>query len=260
MKMNNPLFGLAMLATAAIAEVPSTVLFQGTISKAGVALTGSHKVSIGICTSNVTGAADCSPIYNSDNVIFSKGYYSVLLGKDIALPSIDRQLYLEVSIDGTTPEDRIALSSAPSALNAKLAEKAALADSTAGGAIRASTAKYADNALIADSTRGGAKRAALAARATLADKATIATSMTGITGAEDVVTVDAYNGLKINADAAYLQLPLNTVAPPNIDCNDASELGRMSLVNEGAQSPVKLYICRYMAGGSGIAWRGSDLP
>lgn len=127
MNIQKPAFGLILLASAAFAEVPRTMLFQGSVAQKGTPVTGSHKVVIDICTSNVVGAKDCTTLFPSTDVAFSKGYYSVLLGENTPLPVFDKQYYLEVSIDGTVSESRIALTSTPSALNAIRADSAAVA-------------------------------------------------------------------------------------------------------------------------------------
>lgn len=124
---------LALVAVAVMAQAPSTILFQGSMVKNKIALTGKHKLAVHLCpTVDVDDLNGCESVYASDNVLFNEGYYSVLLGESNPLPSFDKQWYLHISVDGTTPESRAPITATPNALYASNAGKASLADSAIG--------------------------------------------------------------------------------------------------------------------------------
>jgi hypothetical protein len=145
MTIHKQILSLALVASAAFAAVPSTMLFQGSMSQDGTPVSGRHKLVVQLCTSSsVNISSGCQTVF-SDSASFTQGYYSVAL---TSLPSFDQQWYMDVTMDNVPPLVRTALTSAPSALNAAVATRAnsaTLADSTTGGAKRAATAQTAQS-------------------------------------------------------------------------------------------------------------------
>ena len=189
--------GVSMLSAA----VPQSILFQGTMSQAGVSASGSLPMTIKLCTNvDATVTTGCTTVL-SQSVAFNKGYYAVNLpGDGFALPTFDKQYYVDITLDSKPTGVRIPLTSTPYALRSDIADsaghaatavtasnatKAVLADS-ATGALRSTTSLTSSKAALADSATG-ALRSAKSAVADSAGKAGFAVKMTGISVDADTV-------------------------------------------------------------------------
>jgi len=173
----------SLLVTLGFAAIPSTMLFQGSVSVGGKAVAdGKHKLEIFLCTSAaMSEVSGCTSVF-SDSVTSLRGYFSTILGVSTPLPAFDKPYFLELTVDSKKADSRIALTATPYALHATIADsagKANYADSSSKSGT-ASLATLATKATFADSTAksGVSTVADFATKATLADssgKAGIAT-------------------------------------------------------------------------------------
>lgn len=134
MRILRTLAALALLAPAAYAA-PLTLGHQGRLSDSGGApLEGDHSVTVSIYASSAGGSALWTDTFSA--VAFENGYYTLTLGSGAALSASafdTDDLWVGISVDSGPELGRIALTSAPYAIQASKAM------SVAGGTVDATS-------------------------------------------------------------------------------------------------------------------------
>jgi hypothetical protein len=126
--------GLCALASA---QMPTSVLFQGMLTKSGVAVSSNNEsLILKVCTAK-TGD-NCTTVFDGSVVVLN-GYYSALM---TGLPPMDKPYWIEVVANNTIASARIPLTASPYALRADVA------DSVAAGAAVTSINKLKDQVTL----------------------------------------------------------------------------------------------------------------
>jgi len=119
------LAGVCSLASNASAQVPRTISYQGVLTNSGTAANGKHLITVALYDAMSGGTM----LYQeSQEITIAEGIFNIEIGSQSPIPltlAFDLPYYLGVSVDGNaemTP--RIALSAAPYALTANVAELA----------------------------------------------------------------------------------------------------------------------------------------
>lgn len=120
MKLVNSLAVLALVASGALAAMPSTMLFQGNMTVGGQSPADPTTLVVSLYDAATTGTKVWEESFA--NVMFTNGSFAVLLGSTKALPTFDKPLFVQLTAGGKVAASRVPLTTAPYAQHAAMAD------------------------------------------------------------------------------------------------------------------------------------------
>lgn len=294
MNFRNIVAALAIASSGAFAALPSTMLFQGSITVDGAAQTGSTTLVVALYDASTAGTKVWEESFA--NVTLVNGAFAVQLGGTKALPAFDKPLYVQLAAGGKAAATRAPLTLAPyAAMAGAIPNVRSSADTTY---VDASTVNLgAEGMIVAHDGSATAYRSSFVDAKTSATGATLhlgakkrtSTSSAdgGVLLTDSLTTVYASRGsigggtgtsidldpmsIKVRADSLVLTETASVLAAPtfrlvpgsyvngpdsNIPTCDATTQGTI-IYNPGyAGSSTSFQGCVYLgAGSAGYAWK-----
>ena len=148
--MRKTVMSWVAFAGVAMAQVPQTVLFQGTMSGSGGPVNELKTLSVDLCDAATAGT--CTQVFTGDVMVQNGAFVLDLGSPSLPLPAFDRPMWAKLTVAGEVLSNRVALAAAPYALRAAVADSARVAwkADTSSKAGLASLAKLATHSLSAD--------------------------------------------------------------------------------------------------------------
>lgn len=111
MNIRSILAAIAMASAGTFAALPSTMLFQGSMTVDGTAKSGTSTLVVALYDDATSGTKVWEESFA--NVTLVNGGFAVMLGGSKALPSFDKPLFVQLTADGKAAATRAPLTLAP---------------------------------------------------------------------------------------------------------------------------------------------------